>query len=195
MENLPAIKPKPLTGEEKISSTTQTLADYWRWAHSNLIDNAERGAFAEYLVHIAMQSTEPARINWDRFDVKSPEGIAIEVKTSGYIQSWAQTRPSSISFSIKPTYGWDSETNSYAAKCARQSDVYVFCLLDHKDQETLNPLDTAQWKFFVLPTRVLNEKVGDQKTIALASVIRLGAVETDYNGLRNAVLSATDHRQ
>lgn len=64
------------------------------------------------------------------------------------------------------------------------------CLLNHKEQDTINPLDTAQWRFFVLPTKVLNEKVGGQKTIALSGVIKLGAKETDFAGLRNAILAA-----
>ena len=112
------------------------------------------------------------------------------MKASGYIQSWPQERLSAINFSIRPTYGWDSETNTYASDCARQSDVYVFCLLNHKEQDTINPLDTAQWSFFVLPTKVLNEKVGGQKTIALSGVIKLGAKETDFAGLREAILPA-----
>ena len=101
----PTIDPRPLTGTEQITSTDNTLADYWRWAHSNLIDNAERGALAEYIVHVAVGATEPCRVNWDKCDVKSPEGITIEVKASGYIQSWPQERLSAISFSIRPTYG------------------------------------------------------------------------------------------
>ena len=40
----PTIDPRPLTGTEQITSTDNTLADYWRWAHSNFIDNAGRGA-------------------------------------------------------------------------------------------------------------------------------------------------------
>lgn len=186
----PTIDPRPLTGTEQITSTDNTLADYWRWAHSNLIDNAERGALAEYIVHVAVGATEPCRVNWDKCDVKSPEGITIEVKASGYIQSWPQERLSAISFSIRPTYGWDSETNTYASDCARQSDVYVFCLLNHREQDTINPLDTAQWSFFVLPTSILNAKAGKQKTIALSGVIKLGAKETDFAGLRNAILAA-----
>lgn len=188
----PTIKPNPLTGDERITQTEERLISYWRWAHSNLIDNAERGAFAEYMVHIAMNAVEPTRVNWDRYDVKSPEGIAIEVKTSGYIQSWAQSRLSSITFSIRPTYGWDSETNAYASERTRQSDVYVFCLHAHKNQETIDPLDMAQWKFYVLPTAVLNDKVGSQKTISLSGVIQLGGKETDFGGLRDAVLSAAN---
>ena len=73
----PAIKPRPMTGTEQIASNDNTLLDYWRWAHSNLIDNAERSALAEYLVHVAMGATKPVRVNWDRYDVKSPEGITI----------------------------------------------------------------------------------------------------------------------
>lgn len=80
--------------------------------------------------------------------------------------------------------------NAYASECARQSDVYVFCLLNHKEQDTINPLDTAQWRFFVLPTSILNAKAGKQKTIALSGVIKLGAKETDFAGLRNAILAA-----
>ena len=45
-------------------------------------------------------------------------------------------------------------------------------------------------EFFVLSTKVLNEKVGGQKTIALSGVIKLGAKETDFAGLRNAILAA-----
>ena len=189
----PAIKPNLLTGAEPITQTKELLINYWRWAHSNLIDNAERGAFAEYIVHIAMKAVELTRVNWDKYDVKSPEGIAIEVKTSGYIQSWAQSRLSSICFSIRPTYGWDSTTNTYASECTRQSDVYVFCLLDHKNQDTINPLDMTQWKFYVLPTAVLNKEVGNQKTISLSGIIKLGGKETDYNGLRDTVLSAANN--
>ncbi|MEC4572858.1 hypothetical protein [Streptomyces virginiae] len=38
----------------------------------------------------------------------------------------------------------------------RRSDVYVFCLLEHLDKPTLDPLDLSQWAFHVLPTRVLD---------------------------------------
>ncbi len=186
----PSITPRLMTGTERIGDST--LNAYWRWAHSNLVDNAERGIFAEYLVHTAMKAESPTRVNWDKCDVLSPEGIAIEVKASGYLQSWAQERLSTISFSIRPTFGWDSETNTYSPDCARQSDVYVFCLLAHKEQETLDPLDLTQWRFYVMPTRVLNEKVGGQKSISLSGIIKLGVMEADFDELRDAVLKAAE---
>lgn len=189
----PAISPHPLSGSEPLADTT--LLSYWSWAHSNVVDNAERGALAEYLVHRAVGAISPTRVNWDKYDILSPEGIAIEVKASGHIQSWAQERLSAISFSIRPTYGWDADTNTYATTFSRQSDVYVFCLHAHVDQTTINPLDIKQWTFFVLPTSVLNEKCGNQKTISLSRVKELGAIEADYAGLRPTILAAAERNK
>ena len=183
----PAIETLFLLGTEQITST-KTLLDYWRWAHSNLIDNTERGVFAEFLVHTAMKATAPNRISWDKYDVLSPEGIKIEVKASGYIQAWPQQKLSSITFSIRPTYGWNADTNTYDEECVRQSDVYIFCLHKHTNQDTINILDTGQWTFFVLATAILNKEVHEQKTISLGVVKKLGAIETNYEMLRNTVL-------
>ena len=43
----------------------------------------------------------------------------------------------------------------------------------------------------MLPTTVLNDKVGEQKTITLNRLKSIGAVETDYNGLRETVINIT----
>jgi diguanylate cyclase (GGDEF)-like protein len=92
----------------------------------------------------------------------SKEGISIEVKTSAYLQSWDQQSLSKISFDIQPIYGWDSVTNEYDAEKKRQSDVYVFCVLKHKDQATLNPLDLSQWDFYERSNRILHAYLGDR---------------------------------
>ena len=65
-----------------------SVLDYWKWAHSCLMDNAERGAFAEYLVACAIGSKGTGRVNWDKYDLVSEEGITVEVKTSAYLQTW-----------------------------------------------------------------------------------------------------------
>ena len=186
----PAIIPSPLTGTEPLANTT--LSSFWAWAYSNLMDNAERGVLAEYLVHHAVGGVSSTRTNWDRYDVLSPEGIAIEVKASGYIQTWSQDKLSSIQFSIRPTIALDEEKNNYAGSPTRQSDIYVFCVHKHTDQETINPLDTEQWEFYVLPTIILNEKVGSQKTITLNRIKELGALVTKYSDLQATILSACD---
>ena len=150
--NFPAIKAQELTGLEEICSGVKVI-DYWAWAHSDLVDNIERGIF-------------------------------IKVKSSGYIQSWGHDELSPISFSI----GSSEESD-------RQSDVYVFCIHKHTEQDSLNILDLEQWTFFVLPTAVLNDKVGRQKTITLNRIKALGAVETDYYNLRETVIQAANHNK
>lgn len=82
------------------------------------------------------------------------------------------------------------ETSTYAEELTRDSDVYVFCLHDHTEHESLNILDLSQWKFFVLLTHALNAAVGMQKTITLNRIKTLGAIETDYDNLRDTIINA-----
>ena len=81
----------------------------------------------------------------------SRQKIAVEVKTSGYLQTWEQKALSKPIFGIQPTFGWDSKTNEYEAEKKRQSDIYVFCVHAHTDQETADPLQICQWEFNLLP--------------------------------------------
>jgi len=129
---------------------------------------------------MALGIAEGISVSWDKYDLLSKEGIRIEVKTSAYLQSWKQQNLSKISFGIQPTYGWDSVTNEYDAEKKRQSDVYVFCVLKHKDQATLNPLDLSQWEFYVLSTATLNKAVQGQKTISLKRLLNIGAKKCEY---------------
>ncbi len=75
--------------------------------------------------------------------------------------------------------------------CARRhADVYVFCLLDHKDRATVDPLNVDQWRFFVLATRVLDAKVGTQRRIALKPLLALGPIEVKFGGIGQAIENA-----
>lgn len=188
----PAIQAKQLTGAEPIlddSGKPVAMAlDFWRWAYSDLLGNTERGAVAEYLVASAFGISRKDRISWNSYDLLSNEGIKIEVKASAYIQTWGQERLSDIRFGIQPTYAWNSETNVYDTEMRRQSDIYVFCVLKHTEQETIDPLDARQWEFYPLKTSVLNEKVGNQKGISLSKILKLGAAATSYSNLHDRVL-------
>ena len=190
----PAIRPERKNGDEPILTADGNeigkLSDFWQWAYSDLIGNAERGALAEYIVASALGVQKGTRISWDRYDLLSKEGIAIEVKTSGYIQTWEQRELSKLIFGISPTYGWDSVTNEYSQEKMRQSDVYVFCVHKHTDQATVDSLDTSQWDFYVIPTTVLNEKFGQQKSVSLSSLLKVGAVPCRYEDLYEQILNS-----
>lgn len=178
------------TGYESFIGLKKNLLDYWSWAHSDISSNSERGKLAEYLVSIALNSNSHCRTEWDSVDVVSSEGIRVEVKSSAYLQTWKQNKLSTIQFDISPKFAWNSETNAYSELRLRSSDVYVFCLFACKDAEKANPLNTNQWEFYVLSTKVLNDRIPTQKTITLNSLNLLGAEKVPYSLLRQAIINA-----
>ena len=99
------------------------------------------------------------RDEWDAYDLKTKNGLKIEIKSSSYLQSWEQKELSKIVFGIQPTVKWEETANKRTTQKIRQSDIYIFCVLSHKDKTTVNPLNLSQWDFYILETKILNEKV------------------------------------
>jgi hypothetical protein len=195
-DHYPPIKAERKTGNEPFicNDAIFTLLDFWRWAYSDLIGNTERGKLAEFIVAMAMHCTDGVSDGWGTFDVLSPEGIRIEVKTSAYLQSWGQKRLSDIRFGIKESLAWDSETNIYAKTASRNSDVYVFCVETCKEQELINPLDLSQWEFYIISTESLSQAVKSQKSIALNSLIKIGAKKCEYPEIRETIFNSFEKR-
>lgn len=177
------------TGDENFKCETMPqdfcLSDFWSWFSSDLLNNITRGILAEFIVCKALGlNTDEQRQSWNPFDLMF-NGVPVEVKSSAYIQSWQEgDKLSTPIFGIAPTYAKDSSGNIVRT---HKADVYVFCLLDCKDRNVVDPLQLEQWKFFVLPTSVLDEKCKDQKTITLNSLNELCPVETDYYNLKSTV--------
>lgn len=166
------------------------LLEFWQWSMSGLVDNTTRGALAEFIVARAVgASTSEARDPWATFDLETPEGVKIEVKSSSYIQSWAQSRFSRIVFSIAPSYAWNAEIGDYEGESRRHADVYVFALLAHRKQSTIDPMDLDQWEFYVLPTARLNQDFGDQKTVTLSRLKEI-APPVGFDELRAAITNS-----
>ena len=186
--------PEPLQPEtfftHKDKKTSFSVLDFWVWMASDVLNNTLRGMVAEYIVSQALEAGAPVRVEWDPVDITTPEGIKIEVKSSAYLQSWHQNRPSAISFDIEKKKSQDPMKNPYGEKQVRSADVYVFCVLAHLDGQTVNPLELTQWEFYILPTSKLDFFLGNQKTVSLSRLKKLGAVALGYDQIRNAVLKA-----
>ena len=150
------------------TGTSLSLLDYWRCSGSSLMDNTARGMVAEFLVAAAVGMHKRPRMEWDRYDVRTPSGVTIEVKSAAAIQSWKQTAPTPIQFSIGPRQGWDPQTGLYSGQARRWADLYVFCALEGTD-----PLNVDKWQFYVLPSAVLDESCGTQRTIRLEPLRKL----------------------
>ena len=189
---LEAIEFTRKTGLENIVSQSKkrNLIDFWQWAYSDIIGNAERGNLAEYLVALACGVDKKTRISWDSYDLELENGTKIEVKSSAYLQSWKQKDYSKPIFNIPKTFAWDYKENIYDKERKRQADVYVFALLAHKDQETINPLDTNQWEFYIISAREMDNNVGETKQISLEKIIKLKAIKCCFDDVLESILNA-----
>ena len=166
-----------------------SLLNFWIWSGSNVLNNTLRGQIAEYIITKATGAKLPAiRVEWNSVDVMTPKDIKIEVKSAAYFQPWRQDKPSKISFNIKKTRPWNNETNQREKTPRRSAHVYVFCLLANKDRNTINPLDLSQWKFYIVPTTVIDSRLGNQKTVGLSRLKELGAKIVNYNQIHNTIL-------
>ncbi len=191
MGDLKAIESTRKSGDEPFHRDGNPLPirllSFWQWSASELVDNALRGTLAEYIVASALDRTNRTRLEWDSHDIETKNGIKVEVKSSAYVQRWKQEKLSPIKFGIQPAKGWDAKENTYSDTRMRNSDVYIFCVLAHKSKSTIDPLNVAQWDFYVLATETLNSKLGTQATLALSSLLKLNPLETKYDGIAAAV--------
>jgi hypothetical protein len=162
-----------------------TFGDFWAWAYSDTLSNSNRSVFAEYLVGCALGVLDHPRVEWDACDLRY-RGKNIEVKASAYLQSWPQKRPSTIDFDIGRHLGWTADTNTYASEAARTADCYVFCVFCDQDRNDCRVADTSRWLFYVVPTRLLDERFGAQKHARLSSIERLGS-PVRFDQLRDGI--------
>jgi hypothetical protein len=149
------------------------LLGFWQWSSSDLVSNVTRGRLAEYIVARALGLANDVREDWAALDLVTPDGTKIEVKSAAFVQSWNQTRLSSVTFVTPATRAWDADSNVLSAEAKRQADVYVFALLCHQEKATIDPLDLSQWRFYVVPTSVLNARTRSQYSITLKSLEKL----------------------
>lgn len=182
-------------GAEKIIDehgiSISTMQDFWAWAYSNLTSNTQRGTYAEFLVSVAVGAKAETKTDWGPYDVLSPEGIKIEVKTSGYLQAWKQKHLSKIVFGINQSHVYNYEAKGYdydSKQLVRQADVYVFCVEKCQDSDQLNERDLSQWDFYVISASCINEKLGAHKTVTLSKLVKIGAQKVSFCNLKAAVL-------
>lgn len=177
--------------------TPHTVLDFWQWSSSDLLGNTMRGVLAEYIVGTALGILKDVRIEWAEYDLLTHDGIKLEIKSSAYLQSWSQKRLSNISFGIEPKMPQTAPEPNTEPLPRRQADVYVFCLLHHRDMLTVNPLDLDQWSFYCLSTKKLDAECRDQKTLSLSRLLSLGPLVATYGELASQIrkLGITDQGQ
>lgn len=112
-----ALEVRRKTGVEAFRSGGRSarfeLIEFWQWTCSDLTNTALRGVLAEFIVARALGAADGTRVEWDACDVRTADGLKVEVKSAAYLQSWRQAMPSSIPFDVRPSLGWDAATFQY----------------------------------------------------------------------------------
>ena len=171
---MPLIRPgdlKPLAKDDRFS-TGPTVLEFWQWAMSDLRMNNARGYLAEFLVAKATGSPAVARIEWAPYDVLTSDGVKVEVKAAGYLQSWTSATPTVPRWtykSIDSESEWDeTEARMIAVDPNHRVDVWVFALQTCRDPDSYDPLDIDQWEFRVVPHRTL--RALQQRSIGIGAL-------------------------
>ncbi|MDH3459970.1 MAG: hypothetical protein OEM00_03140 [Burkholderiaceae bacterium] len=193
---LPPIVVTRMSGVEPLHFDGQPLAinllSFWQWSTSDLVSNVTRGRLAEFIVATGLGAdVSGVRGDWDAFDLITPEGVKVEVKSAARVQSWFQAKLSDVVFSTPRTRAWDPSTGRSDQESRRQADVYVLALLDHRNKSTIDPLNLRQWTFFVVPTRVLDGRKRSQHSIGLSSLQALSP-PVQYSELKPSVAKAAN---
>ena len=167
------------------------LVDFWRWAYSDLVSNDVRGVFAEFIVGNALGALNEPRTSWAAWDL-TYGAARIEVKATGDVQAWAPTgRTPRPSWSIGRRLGWDAQANTTTSEPLRSAHLYVLCHWRGTDPSPLNPASIEPWDFYVVPTRILNDKYSDRKTMSMSLLGQLlddgDATAAKYSTLKEAV--------
>lgn len=184
--------PPPLSGEEAFEGVEASVADFWRFAMSDLRTNNVRGYLAEFLVARAVGS-RAARVEWDPWDVTAPDGTKIEVKSAGFVQAWAQARLSRPTFRVAAAYGWDPATGAWSTDQGFNADVYVFCLHTATSHDEYNPLQVAQWRFYVASRPIVEAQAGAR--MGLATLRRVCGEPVAYDDLAATISKAVRERR
>lgn len=173
------------------------LASFYRWGFSDLRSNATRGVLAEYLVGQALgvDFSRP-RVEWDAWDLQTPGGTKIEVKSSAYVQAWAPpARPGQVRYSGLLARHWvdvSAQVGSFTETPDVRADVYVFALQTCHDPGVYDALDLAQWEFRVVPGATVRS--WNQMSIGLTQLEARGFTAVSVADLPVAVTTATDLR-
>ena len=139
---------------------------------SDILLNTARGVFAEFVMGTALGVVDGIRGAWDSFDLLY-EGSGIEVKSSAYVQSWYQEKPSAISWGIEERFAYDTATNTWGEEQVRSAKCYVFCLYTERVREAADVLNLGKWEFYVLSTERINLELGSQKRVSLGTIKRM----------------------
>lgn len=178
-------------------NTDLNAGEFWRWMLGDLRMNTTRGFLAEYLVSRAVGNEDPMRTEWASFDVLAADGTRIEMKASGYAQSWPGKKAEvSNSFgSVDKKKMWDEHQGTDVdVDPDDRVDVWVFALQrTPRDASIYDPMDLDEWLFRAVPHAWL--RTCGQRQGGPPFFDKHGFEAVDWTGLPAAVKEARRHHE
>ena len=180
-----------ITGNEKFLFDGEALdfsfLDFWSFNYSNIYNL--HGEIAEFVVAKALNVNETQNsAYWALWDITYRDK-KIEVKATAYFHLWNSDGKVSNqrTFSIAMANGSYDTPKSGNKDFCRQNDIYVFCLNTGETKEKANPLNLNNWEFYIVPTSVINDKCGNNKTISLGRIRNLGFSAKRYDEIKTEI--------
>jgi hypothetical protein len=124
--------------------------------------------------------------------IESADGTRVEIKTAGYLQSWATKKLSTPAWTFRSVTAdkvWSEDLGAYLpVDPAARVHVWVFALQTCRDPQAYEPLSLDQWEFRVMPHRQL--LATGQRSARLSFFVRVGVSPIPYRELPDAVRGA-----
>lgn len=117
----------------------------------------------------------------------APDGTRIEVKSSGFLQAWAQKKLSTRTSQVKVAYGWDATTGDWSLEQGFNADVYVFCLHHARTHDECDPLVVSQWILYVTGRATVERQAGASMGLSTLNRVVGGPVPYAGSGRRSQV--------
>ncbi len=67
--------------------------------------------------------------------------------------------------------------------------MFVFCLLHHRNEHTLNPMNLSQWTFFIIHAQQLEKSLTEKRIITLTELKKLNSIMCGFDNLRRVIES------
>lgn len=161
------------------------ILDFWIYKYSNIYNMQE--VIAEFIVEKALKIEKSYNTDyWTLFDILY-RNCRIEIKETSYYHPWNENGKVSNQRTFGITKANSNyEDNGIENKFERQNDIYVFCLNTGTTKESSNPMNLNNWEFYIVPTSIINEKCGNNKTINLNRVRQLTKA-VSYDNLKESI--------
>jgi hypothetical protein len=120
------------------------------------------------------------RVAWDNFDA----GTRIEVKSSAYLQSWAQKKLSTITFTGLTGLRWDAK-EGWGDDREVRADVFVFAIQICREPALYDPLAVDQWRFHVVSAD--DVRGHGTRSVGMNFLRRYAPEPVSFDGLAEAI--------